>query len=114
MENDKSIVSKEGIIQIAQNIDTRRQEIYDVYKTQIVPILKSSEECLSVSGLNYDDVIKSFENVFNSLNTQITDLYKALTDKIIPNYENTSNIIRQLFNSEFAEELSGILSTMNE
>lgn len=114
MANDRSIVNKDGIIQIAQNIDSRRQDIMDVYKSKILPILQSSSECLSVSGLDYEDVIKSFDNVFNSLDTQITDLYRALTDKIIPSYENSSNIIRQLFNSEFAEELSKILSIMNQ
>ena len=85
----------------------------NTFTSKILPVLNSSEECLKVSGLNYEEVQKSFNDVFNKLDGRLTDLSRALTDKIIPGYENASDVIRQMFNTEFAEELQKALSIMN-
>ncbi len=98
---------------IASNIDTKKNEILDIYNNKVKPILESSQDCLKVSGLSYDSVVSSFNNVFNTLNEQLSSLTDALTTKIIPKYEESSNAVASMFNNEFAEQMNSTLSVMN-
>ena len=112
--NDKALVKTDEIRQIAQNISTRREEIKNVYTTDILPILNSSEECLKVSGLNYEEVLQSFSSLFNSLDTQLNSLSDVLINKVIPNYDGVSDVIKRLFNTTLADQMSQALTKMNE
>ena len=112
--NQNIFVDTDAIRVVAKNIDDKRQEIDTIYKNRMIPVLQQCAEYLKVSGLNYDDVSSSFNKVFESLNNQLNELTGALTEKIIPSYENASSIIKQAFNNEFAEELKTALNIMNK
>ncbi len=99
---------------IANRLDSKKEEMMNTYKNRLVPLLKSSEECLKVSSLSYDEVISSFDSVFNTLNQRMTELTDILKNKIIPEYENSANVISQSFNNNFAEEMRSILSSMTK
>ena len=99
---------------IANRLDSKKEEMLNVYKSRLVPLLKSSEECLKVSNLSYDEIINSFDNVFNSLDQRMTDLTSVLKNRIIPEYENAANAISNSFNNSFAEEMRSILSQMRK
>jgi len=99
---------------IADRLDSKKEEMLNVYKSRLIPLLKSSEECLKVSNLSYDEVINSFDSVFNSLDQRMSELTNVLKNKIIPEYENAANAISNSFNNTFAEEMRSILSTMTK
>ncbi len=111
--NDKIVVKTEEIRQIAQNINAKREEIKNVYSANVLPILNSSEECLKVSGLNYEEVLQSFNSLFNSLDAQLNSLSDVLVNKVIPGYENVSDVIKKLFNSTLADQISQAMTKMN-
>ena len=107
-------INTEEVKKIASNIDARRNEIEEIYKNKIVPMLKSSEDCLEVSGLSYDEVISSFDNLFNSLDSQLNGLTSDLTTKVIPKYENSSFVVNKMFNKEFADKMRETLTVINK
>lgn len=111
--NEKTVVKTDEIRQIANNINSKREEINGVFKTDVLPVLNSSEDCLKVSGLNYDEVINAFNNLFNSLDGQLNNLTDVLINKVIPSYENVSEVIKKYFNADFAEQMSKAIATMN-
>ena len=83
--SEQVLVKTEDIRLIAKNIDTKREEINTIYKNEVLPVLNSSEDCLKVSGLKYDDVSNSFNNLFNSLDEHLGKLSKVLVEQIIYN-----------------------------
>ena len=72
--NSQMVVKTEEIRNIARNIDNKRETIYNIYKSDVVSILNSSRECIKISGLNYDEFMNSFNDLFNSLNEQLKNL----------------------------------------
>ena len=111
---NNTYVRTEDMKIVASNINSKREEISKIFKTKLLPILETSKECLNVSGLNYDDVIKSYENLFNSLDTQLNKLTDALVNQIIPSYNESSQIITKMFNSDFAKNMQDALTMMNK
>ena len=111
--SNNMLVKADDIRLIAKNIDSKREEINTIYKNEVLPVLNSSEDCLKVSGLKYDDVSSSFNNLFNSLDEHLSKLSKVLVEKIIPGYEASSAVIKQYFNSQFAEQLTAAMAKMN-
>ena len=99
---------------IADRLDSKKEEIISVYRSRLLPLLKSTEECLKVSSLSYDEVFNSFDSVFNTLDHRMTELTSILKNKIIPEYENSASAISSAFNNTFAEEMRSILSQMRK
>ena len=87
--------------------------MHNTYASKVQPLLKSIEECLTVSGVSYDEIISSFDGVFNGLDKNLSNLYSALNDKIIPQYEESMSVVTRIFNNDFASELRSVLSRMN-
>ena len=106
-------VNTNSIQNVSNNIDTKREEMLEIYRTQILPALQSSKEYLNVSGLSYDEVIASFNALFGSLDSQLGNFTDTLNSKVIPKYLTSANIVNQLFNKEFADEMGNILTKMN-
>ncbi len=99
---------------IADRLDSKKEQIMNVYKNKLIPLIESSEDCLKVSSLSYDEVINSFNSVFNSLDQRMNELTNVLKNKIIPEYENAAGAIRNSFNNTFADEMRSILSNMTK
>ena len=99
---------------IADRLDSKKEQILNVYKNRLIPLIQSSEDCLKVSNLSYDEVIDSFNSVFNALDQRMNELTNVLRNKIIPEYENAASAIRNSFNNNFADEMRSILSNMKK
>lgn len=112
--SDRIVVDVEGMREVAAAIDTKRQEIFNTYVSDVGSVLNLSRECFKVSGLDYDSVKSSFDNVFNSLDERLSSLSGALTNRIIPKYENSSRSISTMFNQTFADQMRSTMSIMNE
>ena len=99
---------------IADNIRGWNEEIWSIVVQKVRPILESSKDCLTVSGLSYDEVITSFNNVFDTLDNQLSSLSEVLTNKIIPKYEQSENVVANMFNKDFAAEMTKLMGEMNK
>ena len=106
-------VNTSSIQTVSNDIDTKRAEMLEIYRTKILPALQSSKEYLNVSGLSYDEVIASFNALFGSLDSQLGNFTNTLNTKVIPKYQSSATIVNQLFNREFADEMSQIMAKMN-
>ncbi len=110
---DNISIDIEKVREVARGIDAKREEMHNTYASKVQPLLKSIEECLTVSGVSYDEIINSFNGVFNGLDRNLSNLYSALNDKIIPQYEESMSVVTRIFNNDFASELRSVLSKMN-
>lgn len=107
--NDSVSISTEGLKEVANTINEKKDEIMKIYNTTLKSILSSSKECLSVSGLDYSQVENEFKTTFETLDKRVTELTNVLVTKIIPSYEDLSGEIKQMFNNDFASEMASIL-----
>jgi uncharacterized protein YukE len=99
---------------IANSLSSKKEELNNIYRSRLAPLLRSIDEYLRVSGLSYDEVVSSFDNVFNSLDQRMGDLSGILINKIIPEYENAAAAINNSFNNTFANEMRTVLATMKK
>lgn len=106
-------VNTQGVLNAANNIDAKKAQMLEIYQKKILPALQSSEDYLKVSGLSYEEIIASFNQLFGSLDNQLGDFTSTLTTKVIPKYQQSSEIVNQMFNSDFANQMNDILTKMN-
>lgn len=109
MSADQLKVSTEGLKSVAQDMNSKKEEIMNIYNGTLKQIIESSKECISTSGLDFDAVNSVFARTFKNLDTSISQLSDVLLNKIIPSYEDLSSDIRYAFNNEFADEMSKLL-----
>lgn len=106
-------VNTHEIQDVSNSIDAKRAQMLEIYRTQILPALKSSQDYLKVSGLSYDELIATFNALFGSLDSQLGNFTNALNTKVLPKYQSSEAIVSQLFNSDFAKEMASIMAKMN-
>ncbi len=75
-------------------------------------MLEKSKNCISVSGLNFDQTIQSFNQIFTKVTTNIDFLTEKLEKDVIPKYNLLSEEIKTLFNEEFATKMSELCANM--
>lgn len=105
-------VSIDSLKEAATKLEKQRSNIMNTYKKKVVPVLDSSKECLKVSGVDTEETKASFNNVYNNLNKKLEKLVSVLNDKVIPNYSELVDILRDLFNKEFAAEFQNLINGM--
>ena len=110
--NNESLISTEGLKEIANNINAKREEFAALYKNSITNVLIESKEAIAVSGVNYDDFISKFGKTFETLDARLGELSEVLVNQIIPNYDNLNGQIKNIFNKNFADEMNGILGKL--
>ena len=114
MESGQTVyINSEELIAIAKSIETKKEQIINIYKSEVLPALETSENCLRVAGLNYSEIITAFDKVYNTMGAQISTMTDAIITRIAPNYDAMTMTIRDIFNSEFASEMQAIINDMN-
>ncbi len=107
-------VSTEDLRQVANNLNNKKNEIMNIYNSKVKPVMQQSKEAITVSGLNFEEFNRQFNQAFTNLANEIGSLSNALTNKIIPNYNDLSQSIRNAFNNEFANQMSTILANLKK
>lgn len=111
--SDKVFVNSQELIEIAKSIESKKDQIMNIYKTEVLPSLESSESCLSAAGLNYSELINVFNKVYNGIDSQISSMTNVLINKIAPNYDAIALSIKNSFNSEFTSQMNECIAKMN-
>lgn len=108
--NNKTQITVSELNQVLSSLKQQQSELSTVYNSNIKKVLESSSSCLMVAGLNYDEILSSFSTTFTNLDTAFTNLINVLQNDVIKNYSETALVIRQMFNNEFASQLSELLN----
>ena len=98
---------------INNNIESDTQKIENIYKNTIAKALESCQQELKVSGLNYEEMTNSINKVFTTVVSQLDELTTAMSEKILPKYEATTQSVVKIFNQDFANEISEYLKIIN-
>lgn len=106
---NKAYISLEEVKSVLQSLENERNQIYNAYKTNIAPVLNASDNCFQVAGLNTKDIISSFDKIFSDLDGKIAQLTNVLNTSVIQGYSETTSVIRQMFDKDFANKLSSLL-----
>ena len=110
---DKEYVDIDKIKNMAKSIDARRDEMMTLYKMKIQPLIEFSRESIK-DNVSIIEIDKTFNNLFKELNVRLNELNVLLDNDIIPNYENLSSDIKELFNNQFALEMENLLNIRDE
>ena len=105
-------VSIDSLKEAAAKLEKQRKNIINTYKKKVVPVLDSSKECLKVSGVDIEETKTKFNKVYDDLDKKLEKLFSVLNDKVIPNYSELVDILRDLFNKEFATEFQNLINGM--
>ena len=107
-------VSVEDLRQVANNLLSEKYKISDIYNKKIVSILDNSKDAITASGVNFDEFRATFSNVFSRLSTNLENLSNALTNEIIPKYNDLNSFVGKSFNVDFANEMNSLLGKINQ
>ena len=109
-----SYVKTDDLNSIANGINKQKDKIIEAYNSKIKSAFDYSSKFLVVSGLDYNDTIKAYDDLFNSLNNQVTKLVDVLEKDIIPKYSEANQLISSMFNNEFKEQMQRALQIMKQ
>ena len=104
------IVNAEDLKLVAKNLYDESTELKNLYNNQVKNAIESSKDAIVVSGLNFDDFNLCFNQAFNNLSSELENFSNALTNQILPKYDNLSTGIRNAFNNEFASQMLILLN----
>ena len=110
--NDNLVVDTEGIREVANELNANKEEMLQLFKTKVLPMLSNSKEYLQTSGLDYDAIINAFQEVFGNIDTKVDAISSTLTNKVIPEYEEASSAVTEMFNGQFASDMSELLASL--
>ena len=106
----ENYISLAQLQEVAKNIDTEKDQLISTYNNKISKVLKESDKCFHVAGLNTNEIISNFDQLFKELNTEITKLTDALRNQVIANYSEEQQTLQQMFNNDFASKMREYLN----
>ena len=106
----QNYVSLNQLNEVAKNIDTEKDEILTTYNNKISVVLKNSDKCFHIAGLNTSEIISNFDQLFKELDGEITKLTEALRTQVVGRYTEQTQAVRQMFNNDFASKLKSYLN----
>ncbi len=112
-KTDTTSISLEELKVLSRALEQQKNSIYNAYKNDIVTVLETTKKCFSISGVDYSNIEQAFNSTFTNLNNGYEALIDVLNNKIIAQYSEVVNSLKQLFNSQFANQLNSILGIVN-
>ena len=106
----QNYISLTQLAEVAKNIDAEKDQIVSTYNNKISKVLKKREKCFHVAGLNTNEIISNFDQLFKELNTEISKLTDALRNQVIANYSEEQQSVQQMFNNDFASKMKEYLN----
>ena len=106
---DGSRISIEELKRVLASLQEQRDIINNTYNNSIKRVLESSADCFTVSGLNNEMIIASFDDTFKNLNNNFNGLINVLENNVIKTYTELAAAIRQMFGEQFASKLIDLL-----
>ena len=109
MENNV-VVSTDQLRLVAKSLIAEKTEIIDLYNKSLKDILLTSELELKNSKESIREISEELNKLFSEFDNNMTDLTSLLANKIIPEYQNLSVDLKELFSKNFGSELTDLLN----
>lgn len=104
-----SAITTQELRRVVNSLRTQQETIRNEYQNKIKGVLDSSSSCFTVAGLNYSTIIDTFDGTFETLDKNFENLIYILENKVIKNYAELIEAIRQMFGKTFADKLTQLL-----
>ncbi len=108
--NSRVYVSLDELKQIANSLESQREQIYNTYNNKVKVVLQNTDKCFKVAGLKTTDILNSFNTTFKNINDGLSGLVNVLNNNVIPQYNEIAIAIQQMFNRDFASQMTELLS----
>ncbi len=106
--SDRSMVTIEELRRVLSSLETQKDIIHDTYYNKIKAALESSKDCFRISGLDFATIEQTYDNNFRKIDLEMQKLIAQL-NTAISKYSELTVVIKQLFNKDFASQLSQLL-----
>ena len=108
--NSRVYVSLDELKQIANSLESQREQIYNTYNNKVKVVLQNTDKCFKVAGLKTADILNSFNTTFKNINDGLSGLVNVLNNNVIPQYNEIAIAIQEMFNRDFASQMTELLS----
>ena len=107
-------ISIEELKHIANNMEQKKEDIKEIYQAKVCSILKNGRLNKINNITEYDEIELDLKKQFEEFDSNMTELIEVLKNKIIPEYENLSDEIKNLFKNKLSKELKDLLEIRGE
>lgn len=108
--NDNTRVNAEALKQVNNKMIDGKNEIMDIYNSNIKEVIRNSEQFLDMKGIAIGDIANKINELFADFNKKMTELTDTLSDIIVPGYINLNDDIKNLFSEQFASEMDSLMN----
>ena len=105
--NDKTMVKQEYLIELNNILNKKGKMLEDIKNEILLPTLKQSEAYLTTP--TQIDQANKIKMQISEIEKNIKSLASKLEKIVIPGYEDTTNQIRTIFNSNLQAEVDDYL-----
>ena len=102
-------VKGEELTALANGLKSKGENILNTYKGDCSQAIQLSSECLQVSGLSSANFLEALEKIYSQVNDRLASFADFLTNVVVQEYAAVSEAIVKNFNTDFANEISGLL-----
>ena len=81
-----AVITLAELNQVLSSLKNQRESIRSTYNSMVKEVLESSSYCFSVSGLDYNSILSSFDSTFKQLDSNFEALIDVLEDGVIRTY----------------------------
>lgn len=104
-----AVITLAELNQVLSSLKNQRESIRSTYNSMVKEVLESSSYCFSVSGLDYNSILSSFDSTFKQLDSNFEALIDVLENGVIRTYSELAIAIRQMFSVDFANRMSQLI-----
>lgn len=90
MNNNQTFLNPVEITSIANNLKSKSEQIYNEYKTNCIPAMELSRDCIELSGLNTEEYFQMIDNIYQKLNERLLRFSDFLITDIVAEYTTLS------------------------
>ena len=102
-------VKGDELTALAKSLKSKGENILNTYKVDCSQAIQLSSECLQISGLSSANFLEALEKIYTQVNNRLVSFADFLTNVVVQEYTAVSEAIVNNFNSNFANEMSGLL-----
>ena len=82
--NNGLYVSTEELRAVAIDLLTKKEQVMNIYNTNVRKVMEESKEAIVMSGLDFNEFDSQFRSAFTTLSNNLNALSTALTTQILP------------------------------
>lgn len=107
--DDNIKVNVEELKKICNKMIDEKNEIMNIYNSNIKEVMQTSQRFLKTKGIQIEDVESKIKELFKNFDKNMTELTDTLSDGIVPGYISLNEEIKKLFGENFASEMENLI-----